>query len=81
MLMLNFIRALMILSGFGLYHIYNKDFLTWDQGLVIFLIGFFGLMLWEIVEGYVISAFNGEAQTNPSAVPSRWLAGRGPRSE
>lgn len=58
MLTINFIRALMILSGVGLFKIYNHDFLAWDQGLVLFLIAFFGLVLWEIIEDYVLNAFN-----------------------
>lgn len=58
MLMINLIRALLLLAAVGLYHIYNHDFLTWDQGLVVFCISFFGLVLWEIVEDYVIKAFN-----------------------
>lgn len=75
MVILNLIRALLLLAAFGLYHIYNMDFLTWTQGLVIFSISFFGLMLWEIVENYVVNAFNGEARTTREAVPARWLAG------
>lgn len=79
MLILNFIRAMLLLAAFGLYHIYNHEFLTWDQGLVFFTISFLGLMLWEIVESYVINSFNREVQTTHVAAPSRWLAGREPR--
>lgn len=58
MLMINAMRGLGILTGVGLYHIYNKDFLSWDQGLVIFLIGFLGLTLMEILESAAIDSFN-----------------------
>ena len=58
MLMINFLRALAIFFAVGLYNIYNKTFLTWDQGLVIFAISFLGLMLYEIVEDYVVESFN-----------------------
>lgn len=61
MLMINLIRALFILSGFGLYHIYNKEFLSWDQGLVIFLITFFGMTLLAVVENAVVEGFNQKA--------------------
>ena len=80
MLILNFIRALLLLAAFGLYHIFNMEFLTWQQGLVIFSIAFFGLTLWEIIEGYVINAFNREARTSREAAPARWLSGPAPRS-
>lgn len=79
MLILNFIRAMLLLAAFGLYHIYNHEFLSWDQGLVFFTISFLGLMLWEIVESYVITAFNGEARTGPSVAPAQLRAGRAPR--
>lgn len=62
MLLINFIRSLMLLAAIGLWHIYNMDFLTVDQGIVIFCIAFFGMTLIEIVEDYVVNAFN---QTPP----------------
>lgn len=80
MLILNLIRAMLLLAAIGLYHIYNHDFLTWDQGLVIFTISFLGLMLWEIIESYVIAAFNGEGRTSREAVPARWLPGPASRN-
>lgn len=80
MLILNLIRAMLLLAGIGLYHIYNKDFLSWDQGLVVFTISFLGLMLWEIIESYVISAFNGADRTSREAVPARWLPGPAARN-
>ncbi len=58
MLTINFLRALAILSGTGLYHIYNKEFLSWDQGLVIFILAFLGLTLLEIVEAAAEEGFN-----------------------
>lgn len=58
MLMINFIRALMALSGAGLYKIYNHDFLSVDQGIVIFGIVFIGLTLLEILERAAIDAVN-----------------------
>lgn len=58
MLAINLIRTLAILFAVGLYQIYNHDFLTWDQGLVIFALSFIGLTLTEIVEGYMIDSFN-----------------------
>lgn len=61
MLLINFIRSLFILAAIGLYHIYNKDFLTVDQGVVVWGVSFFGLTLWEIVEDYVIEQFNQES--------------------
>lgn len=64
MLLINLIRALMLLAAIGLYHIYNKDFLTADQGLVVFVISFLGLTLIEIIEDYTIKAFNREAPTD-----------------
>tara|TARA_Y100001001_G_scaffold163782_1_gene193830 strand:+ start:25031 stop:25249 length:219 start_codon:yes stop_codon:yes gene_type:complete len=63
MLILNLIRAVLILFGIGLYHIYEKDFLTIDQGVVIFAITFLGLMLKEVLEDYVVRSFNPEDQT------------------
>lgn len=58
MLMINFIRGLGLLAGIGLFQIYNKEFFTWDQGLVVFLIGFLGLVLMEIIENAAIEGFN-----------------------
>jgi multisubunit Na+/H+ antiporter MnhC subunit len=63
MLILNLIRAVFILFGIGLYHIYEKDFLSIDQGIVIFMISFLGLMFKEVLEDYVIRGFNPEDQT------------------
>lgn len=81
MLILNLIRALLLLAAFGLYHIYNHEFLRWDQGLVFFAICFFGLTLWQIIEAYTVDAFNREARTVRDDRPSRWLAGPSLRSE
>ena len=69
MLLINLIRAMLLLAAIGLYHIYNKDFLTWDQGLVVFLISFFGLTLKEIVEDYTIKAFNREGPKGQTGRP------------
>ena len=60
MLILNLIRALLIFFGVGLYHIFQKDFLSIAEGGVIFAIAFFGLMLRDIVEDYVVRQFNPE---------------------
>lgn len=67
MLLINLIRALLLLAGIGLYHIYNKEFMTYDQGMVVFVISFFGLILWEILEDYVVKAFNREAPTDSTS--------------
>jgi hypothetical protein len=58
--MINFLRAFAIFSSIGLYNIYNKTFLTWDQGLVVFSLAFLGLTLYEIVEDYVVKQFNAD---------------------
>jgi hypothetical protein len=58
MLLINLIRALMLLAAIGLWHIYHKDFLTVSQGLVIVTISFFGMTLLEIIEEKVVEAFN-----------------------
>lgn len=58
MLMINFIRGLFVLAGVSLYQIYNHDFLSADQGLVIFMIAFLGLTLAEIIENAAIEGFN-----------------------
>ena len=79
MLILNLVRALLLLAAIGLYHIYNMEFLTWTQGLVIFSISFFGLTLWEIIEAYMVSAFK-RTPRETSALPARWLAGPAPRN-
>lgn len=62
MLILNLIRALLIFFGIGLYHIFQKDFLSMTEGGVIFTIAFLGLMLKDILEDYVIRQFNPEDQ-------------------
>ena len=62
MLILNLIRALLIFFGVGLYHIYEKDFLRIDQGVAMFAIIYLGLILRDIIEDYVIRAFNPEDQ-------------------
>lgn len=67
MLMINFIRAMIILASIGLYHIYNKDFLTMDQGVVVFVLSFVGLILIEILQDYTIRMFNPEDQKDPSS--------------
>jgi hypothetical protein len=58
MLTINGLRAAMILAGISLYNIYNHDFLSWDQGVVIFTIAFLGLTLTEILETVIIDALN-----------------------
>ena len=58
MLTINFLRALAVLFGTGLYQIYNKSFLSWDQGLVIFILAFLGLTLLEVVEAAAEDGFN-----------------------
>mgnify|MGYP001212318910 CR=1 FL=1 len=72
MLMINFIRALLLFFAVGLYHIYQKDFLSVWEGGVIFSIAFFGLTLKEIIEDYVERAFNPE--------DPKGLVYRGPRA-
>ena len=67
MLLINLVRALLLLAAIGLYHIYIGDFLAVDEGVVVFCISFFGLVLWEIVENYIVTMFNGEDRTTPSA--------------
>ena len=58
MLVINLIRTLAILFGVGLFKIYQKDFLEVDEGIVIFLLAFFGLTLAAIVEDYVFKLVN-----------------------
>lgn len=58
MLTINFIRALAILAAVGLFHIYTMEFLSVDEGAVIFLIAFIGITLTEIVLDRVIDMFN-----------------------
>jgi len=62
MLILNFIRALLIFFGIGLYRISQMDFLSISEGISLFAIIFIGLMLREIIEDYVVRQFNPEDQ-------------------
>ena len=69
MLLINLIRTIAILFAVGLFHIYTGDYLTFDEGVVVFCIAFFGLTIEEIVEKYVIDQFNRDPKSRDPGFP------------
>ena len=58
MLMINLLRAGAILAGLAVYQFYTGELLSVDEGLVVFLLGFFGLTLLEVAEDSTVDYFN-----------------------
>lgn len=69
MLLINLIRTLTILFGVNLFHIYIGEQLTVDEGVVVFFIAFFGLVLSDIVEDYTINYFNPNPKNRDQQFP------------